>query len=260
MLATIFAFARRDLQIALSYRIPFVFEVTGALFVLLEFALLSRIVPGTAVSGGYFSFVTLGLVLSAFLTGVSLLAVSMRQEQVQGTLEATMSTGMSSSALAAGLAAYPLVVAALRGILYVALAVAMGARFPSANWSLGIAALVVGSISFVGVGLVGASFVLAFRQATAATTWILALLTMAAGVFFPLRLLPHWLRWLSGLSPATETLLLLRRAVLEGLGWGNAWPSFILLAGMMVVSVGVGVAALAAGLSWARRSGGLAQY
>ena len=89
------AFWRRSLAVSLSYRLPFAAEVLTAAFVVVEFYFIGKIVPSKEVGGGYFAFVTIGLVVSAFLAaGVATIATAIRDEQSQGTLELVLAAGI----------------------------------------------------------------------------------------------------------------------------------------------------------------------
>lgn len=262
--SVIVAFLRKDALLAVSRKVPFVFEAVSILFVLFEFLLLSKIVPANEVEGGYFSFAVTGLVVTVFVVaGVSVIAGSVRQEQLQGTLEVTLSAGLAQPKLAAGLAAYPIVSGVVRAAALIGIAAAVGARAPAgvtSNWGLATAAVVIGSISFVAIGLMAASLVLVFRQAAAVSTWLLTLLTLAAGATFPQRLLPDWAQTLSEVSPVTQALRLVRKATLEGAPLARGLTG---LGVLLLMAAAYGVLALGAltfALRWGRRAGDLAQY
>jgi ABC-2 type transport system permease protein len=255
------AFVRRDFQVARSYRVPFLLDFAGALFIVVEFYFLAEIVPESASTGDYLGFVVTGLVVTTFLVSTaSVITSGVRQEQLQGTLEITLSTGTSLPTLALGLAAYPLMAGAVRSTIYAVLAAALGARVPGANWGLAIAAMIVGSISFVSIGLGAVGLVLIFRQAAGAVGWLLGAATLLAGVVFPLELLPGWLRFLSGLSAATWALQTTRAAVLDGATWADGAPALVLLLAMGVVYALLAMMTLRWAMRSARRSGGLSQY
>ncbi|MGI9040578.1 MAG: ABC transporter permease [Gemmatimonadales bacterium] len=255
------AFAGRDLRVAVSYKLPFLLEIAGALFGLLTTWFVSKIVDPAQVPGGYFAFVVLGLMVAAFVdAGISFIASGLRQEQMLGTLEATIASGVPTGAFAVGLAAYPLAAGAVEAVVYGALALAIGARFPGASWSLALAAMVVGAVAFVGIGLVGAALVLVIQRAAGAVGWVVAMLGLAAGEFFPPRLLPGWLESLSAFSPFTWCLRIVRGAVLGGEGWGTGWRPLGVLVAMALGYAMLGIAALTLGLRAARRRGTLSGY
>lgn len=260
-LSPVLAFVRRDFQIALSYRAPFLFDVLGAFFVVFEYYFLAKIVPGTSTTGDYFGFVVTGVVVTIFLvSGASVIATNVRQEQVQGTLEGILSAGLRLSTLSFGLSAYPMIAGAIRAALYALLATTLGARVPGANWGLAVVAMTIGSVSFVALGLMTVGLVLVFRQAAGAVGWLLGVATLLAGVVFPLDLLPGWLRFLSGLSAATWTLQTTRNALLEGASWTSESGPLLLLMVMAVAYAGLASVALSFGLRHAQRNGSLSQY
>lgn len=255
------AFIRRDFQVALSYKVPFLFDFVGAFFVVFEFYYLSQIVPERQATGDYFGFVVTGLVVTTFLvSGATVVAGNIRQEQVQGTLEVTLSAGLSMPELSLGISAYPVIAGAIRAAIYALLAAALGARIPGANWGLAMVTLAIGSVSFVAIGLLAVGLVLVFRQAAGAVGWLLGAATLLAGVVFPLELLPGWLHFLSGLSAATWTLRTARDALLAGASWASEWRSLVVLGTMGLVYAAFALIGLSWGLGHARRTGGLSQY
>ena len=255
------AFVRRDWQIALSYKVPFLFDFASAIFVMFEFYYLSKLIPDAGATGDYLGFVATGLVVTTFLvSGASVIANNIRQEQVQGTLEMTLSAGLSLSTLSLGISAYPIIAGALRAGVYAALAAVLGARVPGANWGLAVAAMVISSISFVAIGLVAVGLVLAIRQAAGAIGWLLGAATLLAGVMFPLELLPGWLRFLSGLSAATWALQTTRDALLGRSSWEDSFGALGLLVVMGVVYSLLAQVALSWGIRHGLRTGSLSQY
>lgn len=260
-MTTIGAFLRRDAQVAVSYRVPFVLEALSALFVMLTFSLLARLVESGRVPGGYFSFAATGVALTAFLqAGLSVVSANFRQEQVQGTLEALLSTGASTGGLAAGMAAYPVAFALARAAIYALVAAALGARVADANWGLAVGATMLGAVAFAGLGLVASALVLTIRQAAGAIGFLVSLLGLAGGALFPLDLLPRWARILGEVSPFTHALRLTRRALLEGSTWADGAGSLAILASVSLAYAALGMGALRMAIAWSRRRGGLGEY
>jgi ABC-2 type transport system permease protein len=255
------AFLARDLGVALSYPIPFALQFAAILFSVFAYSFVAELVPPDEVPGGYFTFVVIGLMTTSLLdAGVSVLGSNLRTEQVQGTLEAILASGLPTLPLAVGMASFPMASAAASAGVYVIVGGVLGASAPDATWSLALAALVVGSIGFVGIGLVGAFFVLWLRRATTAIAWIVALMTLAAGELFPPELLPSWIRGPAALSPFTQCLVVVRAALLEGATWTEEWARMAVLVGTSCISLLLGMMALDRGLRLARRKGVLGGY
>jgi ABC-2 type transport system permease protein len=252
----------RDLRVSRTYPLLLLAQSLGILVTVVTTWFVAKLVdPGTLASGDYFSFVVTALVVTAFL-GAALpsLARNVREEQQRGTLEAIVALGVGPVAYSLGAAAGPLAYVTPQIVVLGVAGGALGLELEDANWSLAIVALVVGTVSFVGVGLVGAAAVLAFRRAEALVGWLLVALAFLAGEFFPRSLLPGWLEWLGVLSPVTWCLQLVRGALLDGMSWEDAWGELGALGALAVVTCSLGGAALVAALRHARRRGTLALY
>lgn len=259
--ARIGAFLRRDAQQAMSYRLQFWLDVAALGFTAVTYSLLAKIVAPGQVAGGYLAFVAVGLAVSTFLsTTVSAGAANLRQEQLQGTFESTVSAGVPAWQIAAGTSAYPLAAGVVRALAFAALAAIVGARVPDANWPLAAAAFVLGAIAFAGVGLAGSALVVVAHQGAAATTWVVALSTLIGGAVFPSRLLPGWVRAVAELSPFTHMLRLVRAALLEGASWGTSARRLGWLALIAVAFAAGGAGALALAFRRGRRTGSLIRY
>lgn len=255
------AYFVRDARIALSYPVPFVLELLGVLFTVGSTWFLAKLIRPTEVQGGYFAFATLGLAVGAFLyAGLTVTSRSLLDEMQRGTLEATLALGTRPQGLAVGLAVYPMIAAVMTAVAYMLFAVLFADGLPDANWGLASFAAILGALSFAGLGAAGASLVLVVQRSTAAIAWVVALLALLGGEFFPRSLLPHSFQVLGSLSPFTQTLDVTRSALLSGEAWSEAADSLALLAAMTAGAWMVGIAALAAGLQYGRRHGTLARY
>ena len=255
------AFVRRDARQAFSYRLQFWLDALSLGFTAVTYSLLAKIVAPGEVAGGYLAFVAVGIAVSTFLnTTVVLGASTLRQEQIQGTFETTLSAGVRPWQMAAGISAYPLLSGIVRAIAFSALAMLAGARVPDANWLLAATAFALGAIAFAGLGLAGSALVVVAHQGTAATTWIIALSTLIGGAVFPPRLLPGWVRAMAELSPFTHMLRLARAALLEGASFGQSGGRLGALALVAVAFAAAGAGAMTLAFRIGRRTGALVRY
>ena len=96
------AFLKKDILVAVSYRFALVLRFGGMFVSLLMLYFIGKTFSG-AISphlqrygGGYFPYVLVGMAVSSFVTvGLGALAREVRSAQVQGTLEALLSTPTS---------------------------------------------------------------------------------------------------------------------------------------------------------------------
>jgi ABC-2 type transport system permease protein len=126
------------------------------------------------------------------------------------------------------------------------------------NWGASAVILLVGSISFIGLGTMGAVLPLLYTERGAQMTYIIrAIMLLVSGVYYPISVLPAWLQPLSRLSPATYVLEGLRSAIIQGVAlgqlWGDIWP--LIICG--IVSLPLGLWIFNAGERYAKRTGRL---
>ncbi len=120
--------------------------------------------------------------------------------------------------------------------------------------------LLSGSLSFIGVGIVGSILPLLFPERGAQMTHvIIATLLLISGVYYPINVLPDLLQKAAVFSPATYVLQGVRSAMLDGTAlvdlWSNIWPA--LLIGIMAIPIGLQIFRMAE--RYAKRTGKLSR-
>jgi ABC-2 type transport system permease protein len=123
-LRKIFAFFKRDLAIARSYRMAFVIEILEAFFGVATFYYLSQFVSTDQLSralpprSDYFAFALIGLAFFDYLTvSLSALDDSIMEARQNGTLEAMLVSETPLTTILIASAAYPFVLLALRTVI-----------------------------------------------------------------------------------------------------------------------------------------------
>ena len=215
------AVARKELQIARRYPLNLVNEVLQPLYQFLLPSLLLGLtfyVGGRAVGleattgtddlAGYLFLGTVvgGLVGAAFWD----MAFGLKREMDAGTLEPTWLTPTRPDTAVLGRAISGGILSAIASVILVALgAVVFGADL-AAGMLAGLPALVLASISMIGIGYLVASAVLMIREPNFmvdATNFIFAMLS---GVAFPITVLPPVIQPFCYLLPTTYAIDLLR--------------------------------------------------
>jgi ABC-2 type transport system permease protein len=130
----------------------------------------------------------------------------------------------------------------------------------SANLLGGLVMLLVGSLSFIGVGIMGSTLPLLFpERGSQMTHVIIAVLLLVSGVYYPVEVLPAALQAMGRISPAMYVLDGVRLALLEGARtadlWPHIWPTLIM--GAVLIPFGLWVFGLAE--RYAKRRGKLAR-
>lgn len=102
--------------------------------------------------------------------------------------------------------------------------------------------LLIGSVSFIGFGIVAAVLPLLFPERGSQMTHIIeALLLLISGIYYPISVLPDWLQKVSMFSPATYVLEAMRDAILYGKSTAEllpyVWP--LVLMGFITIPLGL---------------------
>jgi ABC-2 type transport system permease protein len=128
----------------------------------------------------------------------------------------------------------------------------------NANPVTALAFMLLGSFSFVGIGMIAAILPLLYVERGAQMTFVLqSVLLLISGVYYSIDVLPPWMRFLSHLSPATYVLEGVRAGLIDGTPLsallGDVWPLLV----MGVVLIPFGLWAFGRAEAYAKRTGKL---
>lgn len=128
-----------------------------------------------------------------------------------------------------------------------------------ANVVTALVLLLIGSVSFVGIGILAAVLPLLFPERGAQMTNVVnALVLLVSGVYFPISVLPGWIQAISHISPAYYVLIGTRAALLDGVGVGSIARSTLLpLVLISLISVPLGLWVFLTAERYAKRTGRL---
>jgi ABC-2 type transport system permease protein len=133
---------------------------------------------------------------------------------------------------------------------------------PGASPPLALLCFALFVAACLGLGLAGASsfFLLEVKDGSEPVSWLATVVArLASGVYYPLAIIPLWLRPLGYLVPHTYALRAIRLILIGGRGPGDAQVAADLarLALYAALSLGVGILLLRRGLRRAEQTGGL---
>ena len=210
---------RRDAILFVSYRTQLVAQFLGPLFTITLFYYISHLLTAKSIHspGGYFGFVIIGLVIVQILTiSLGVMPVTVRQELVSGTIERFLVSAHGPINGILGTMLFPLINALFSGMLMLALA-ALVFGLPLA--STAVLAIPRGAARHAGVHAVR---VLPGRAGDGlqagvlgATQFIVAGVAIVGGLYFPIAVLPGWIRWASEVQPFTPATDLLRHLLVD---------------------------------------------
>lgn len=262
------AFLRRDFLTALSYRVYFVSDVLGLFSQALLFYFISEMIDTNEIPayGGspttYLEFVVVGVAVGVFVQfALTRVAAALRQEQLQGTLESMLVTPTAPGTIQLGSVVFDLIYIPVRTVAFLgAMAVVFGLHF-EASGALPALLVLLSFIPFVwGLGVVGAAAILTIRRGSGVATIAGGLLALFSGAYFPLTLLPAWLRQVAEWNPIAVALDGLRSSLLGGADWSDTAADVAVLVPASFVSLLFGLVAFRLALRHERVRGTLGVY
>ncbi len=190
----------------------------------------------------------------------SWIAETIAVERWEGTLEYTMMAPIRRSTQLLGSVVY----AMAYGLVHTAvILVVLVMFFPQldlsrANLATAAVFMLLGSFSFVGIGMMAAILPLLYVERGAQMTFVLqSVILLVSGVYYSIEILPGWMQVASHLSPATYVLDGVRRGLIDGASLvdlaGNIWPLLV----MGVVLIPAGLWAFGRAERYAKRTGKL---
>lgn len=207
------AIVRRDAILFLSYRAQFVSQVLTPLFTLTVFYYISQILTSNTIDspGGYFGFVVIGLVIVQILTiSIGIMPVTVRQELVSGTIERSLVSAHGPVNGILGSMLFPLINALLSGTLMLVLAAVIFGLPLATTAGLAVPVALLGTLAFMPFAVMLVAMVMAFKQVSNASGFLVTAIAIVGGLYFPIALLPGWIQWASDVQPFTPATDLLR--------------------------------------------------
>jgi ABC-2 type transport system permease protein len=205
-------------------------------------------------------FLAIGTLVWSYLNAVFMnMAEMIAWERWEGTIEYTMMAPISRLTHMFGQSIFAIVYGIIRSALLLGvLALFFDIDLRGANLLGGLLTIVVGSLSFIGFGIIGAVLPLLFPEKGEQMTFIISsILLLVSGVYYPVEVLPGWMQVLSNLSPATYVLDAMRAAILDGTGTIDLLPKMIPMLVIGVVTIPLGMYVFGYFERYAKRTGRL---
>jgi ABC-2 type transport system permease protein len=267
--AKLYAFLKRDLINAASYKFAFFSSFLGIFTSSATMFFVSKLIPGggagsflESYGGDYFSFVIIGIAFSGFfgilqggLPGI------IRNAQVTGTLEALLVTQTSIPTLLIGSSLYSFFYTMLTTIFHLGLAILVfGMKLGHINWIGGLLTFFLTSLCFLSIGILSSSFIMVYKMGNP-FTWIFGSVSgLLGGVMFPITILPGWIRWVSYILPITHSLEGMRRSLLSSSTLSEILPSVMALGIFAAILFPLSLAVFRLAVKKAKRDGTLIHY
>ena len=205
-------------------------------------------------------YLGIGTVVWAYLRAVfANVGEMVAWERWEGTIEYTMMAPISRLAHMLGVSLFSIIYGLARSALLLGV-LALFFSVDLSNANLGGAALIllVGSVSFLGFGIMAAVLPLLFPERGEEMTFVISsILLLVSGVYYPISVLPDWMEPLATISPATYVLSGMRAALLEGTPTLALGPSILPILILGALTLPIGIAIFGWGERYAKRTGRL---
>jgi ABC-2 type transport system permease protein len=262
-LDAMWAIARRDAILFFSYRTQLVSQFLSPLFSLVVFYYISQLLTTKSVDspGGYFGFVVIGLVIVQILTiSLGVMPVTVRQELVSGTIERFLVSAHGPVGGIVGAMLFPLFNALLSGTVMLLLATIIFGLPLQSTAALAIPVALLGTLAFMPFALMLVAMVIAFKQVSSASQFIVTAVAIVGGLYFPIALLPGWIQWASEAQPFTPATDLLRHLLVGTPLVHSAVVELLKLVAFSILFFPLAFLVLRRSIRYGQRTGTIAEY
>jgi ABC-2 type transport system permease protein len=201
-----------------------------------------------------------GAVVWAYLGVIfEILTETVAWERWEGTIEYTFMAPLSRPMHLFGMGLFAIVYGVIRAILlFGVVALFFDLDLSNANFLAALVLLLVGSFSFIGIGMMCAVLpLISPEKGTQLGFMAQGILLVVSGVYYSVEVLPEWMQWFSTISPATYALRGLRAAILDGEGLTSMGEELLALVIIGVVTIPLGLWVFRRGELYAKRHGKL---
>lgn len=262
------AFIRKDFLIESSYKVAFLITLISAVFPVMAFFFIGQMVSGphaTALErygNNYFSFSLVGFAFSNyFIVAVNTFSTSMRRAQTAGCLEAIMSSQTGPASVVLMSSFYSFLSAGIQLVfVFLVGTLVLHFDFSRADLLAAVIVLFLSVIVFIAIGILSAAGTIVFKQGEP-VGWIAGgISSILGGVYFPVSMMPGWLRFIAHLVPTTYSLDALRLAILQGYPLSGLSSQIIILALFAICLLPLSLYLFTRAIEQGKRTGTLMQY
>jgi ABC-2 type transport system permease protein len=257
------AVMRRDLTVYLSYRTRLVSQALTSVFSLTLFFYISRLVhvEGFRSSAAYFGFVVVGISMVGVLYSCFSIPELVRQELVAGTFDRLVLSPFGAVRSVVAMSIFPLLYSFVLAAMTLTIGcVVFGLQLHWSTVPLSVPAMALALLAFLPFGLLFAALTIVIKQGSVGTSWVIALLSIVGGLYFPVALLPHWVQTAAKLQPFTPATGVLRHLLVNS---PSAEPTSLALAKLALsaaVLIPVAMLIVAGATRLAQRRGTIIEY
>jgi ABC-2 type transport system permease protein len=115
-------------------------------------------------------------------------------------------------------------------------------------------------VCFLSLGIISASFIMVFKMGDPLGWAFGSVSALFGGMFFPVAVLPGWIRWLAYLLPTTYSLEGMRKSLLVSSSFSDIFPNILALLLFSAVLFPLSLQVFRLSLAKAKKDGTLTHY
>jgi ABC-2 type transport system permease protein len=262
------AFLRKTFLIESSYKLLFAGNIAGIFMGLITYYFIDRlfghrVAPHLTEFGvSYFSYILVSTALFGYIAvGLSSFPDRISEEQVDGTLESILVTPARIGTVLTGMAIWNFIIATTDLIICIIFGIFIfHVDLSGANIVSVVLVLALSVLSFTGLGIISASFVIVFKRGSPLAWLMSAVEGIAGGTFFPITVLPGWLQVVSAFLPVTYAVKAMELAVYRGYGISDLKYYLIALFVFSATLLPLSVLLFGRAIKYAKKRGTLGLY
>lgn len=198
----------------------------------------------SVVSGGgsTFDYVAPGFIaLNVMASGLTALGVALARERETGTLDGILMSPISRISIILGKTISHTIRNLIQGGVTIGIAVLLFGINIRGNPFLIVFILIIGTISFLGFGIVATAITKEQESAQLVLGLLQFPMMFLSGVLFPIEQMPPFLQTISKILPLTYAVEALRKVMILGAGIEDVWLPIAILVILGIVTMTLGV-------------------
>ncbi len=262
------AFIKKDLLIMISYRFAVFLRLGSMVISLFMLYFIGKTFTGalsphlSRYGGKYFPYVLVGMAVSSFVSvGLGALAREVRAAQVEGTLEALLSTPTSIYTVLIGNSLWTFLEALFQTVILLAAGILfLDITIHPLHYFFAFFVLMLTFASFLVIGMLSAAFIMIFKQGNPIQFIFGTSSYFLGGILFPVEVLPDSFQYAAKILPITHAVKAIRELLLAGTDISGIIPLMVNLTLFILVVSPVSICFFRYALKRAKKDGSLVQF
>lgn len=262
------AFVYRGAITMFSYRTALVLQILSMFITTASFYFLAKLVgfqannPYLAQYGGnYMVFLIIGIIFQSFVAvSQSSFSQTIRNEQYMGTLESLLLSKTPLHQILTYSSLWTFLFTAINTGVILAIAIVVFQVDLNINYLAAVIILLLSIVSLAGIGMISAGVIMVTKQGDPVSWFVAIVSAFLSGVYYPIEVLPKFLKGLALLLPNTHALIALRHTLINHYTVWQVKDQIVILLIFSLVTIPLGIISFKKGFDRARREGTLSYY